>query len=315
MTTRFKDLYHQYLAKGVSSADVESFKNELSSMPDEELWDNMMSAEQNSAIQIPMPPMMKKQISKELHRIIRKQRWHRYMKYAAIITVILSTSLGLYTWLDMPEDNQMVAVNVKKGSKADLMLPDGTHVQLNAGTNLQYDVNNNKRRLVKLSGEAFFEVAKNPECPFKVMVNDIEIEVLGTSFNIKSYNHNTVETSLITGRIKISGKSLPQEYILSPGEKATYCATSKVLKITQADTHVEAGWCDNFLIFESAPLNEVIAQIERWYGVNIELHRKEIANDLLSGSFRHESVENIIESLSIQYNFKYKIHKDIITIY
>ena len=63
------------------------------------------------------------------------------------------------------------------------------------------------------------------------------------------------------------------------------------------------------------PLIDVIAQIERWYGVEIRLHHKQIAQDLLSGSFRNESIQNVIRSLSIQYGFKYEIHKDIITIY
>lgn len=314
MKALFKDLYRQYLKKGVSSADFGQFKEELNYIPDEELWNAMIDMEKGVTAEVVMPPMMKKQIRKEMHQIIWRRRWKQYMKYAAIIAIILSSSLGLYTWLDNPE-SQMVTFAVKSGSKAEMTLPDGTRVRLNAATNLQYDVNNSKQRLVKLSGEAFFNVAKNPDCPFRVMVNDLQIEVVGTSFNVKTYNKDIVETSLLTGRVKISGKSLSQEYILSPGEKATYSATSKTLKITHADKHIEAGWCDNYLIFESTPLNEVIEQIERWYGVRIELHRKEIANDLLSGSFRQESVENIIKSLSIQYSFKYKIQKDTIIIY
>lgn len=314
MKALFKDLYRQYLEKGVSPTDFGQFKEELNHIPDEELWNAMVDMEKDATTEVIMPPMIKKQIRKEMHQIIWRRRWRQYMKYAAIIAIILFLPLGMYTWLNNPE-SQMMTFAVKSGSKAEVMLPDGSHVRLNAATNLQYDVNNSKQRLVKLSGEAFFNVAKNPNCPFRVIVNDLQIEVVGTSFNVKTYNKNIVETSLMTGRVKISGKSLPQEYILSPGEKATYSATSKTLTITHADKHIEAGWCDNYLIFESTPLNEVIEQIERWYGVRIELHRKEIANDLLSGSFRQESVENIVKSLSIQYRFKYKIRKDTIIIY
>ena len=179
-----------------------------------------------------------------------------------------------------------------------------TFVHLNAATNLEYDVNNSKQRLVKLSGEAFFDVAKNPDCPFKVIINDLQIEVVGTSFNVKTYKKDIVETSLLSGRIRISGGSLPHEYTLSPGQKATYSAMDRTLRISKADAHVEAGWRDNYLIFESTPLIDVIAQIERWYGVEIRLHHKQIAQDLLSGSFRNESIQNVIRSLSIQYGFK-----------
>ena len=204
---------------------------------------------------------------------------------------------------------------MKPGSKSEITLPDGTKVQLNGATTITYDVDNSRQRLVRLSGEAFFDVAKNPDCPFRVIANDLQIEVLGTSFNVNTYKKDIIETSLLTGRIKISGGLLPQEYILTPGEKATYSSTDKVLKITKADVHVDTGWCDDYLIFDSEPLTDVIEKIERWYGVEIELRCPQIGQDRLSGSFRHESIQNVIRSLSLQYGFKYEIHKDKITIY
>ena len=166
-----------------------------------------------------------------------------------------------------------------------------------------------------MQGDAFFDVAKNPDCPFRVIANGLQIEVVGTSFNVNTYKKGVVETSLLTGQIKISGSSFPQEYILTPGEKATYSSINNALKITQADVHVETGWCDDYLIFDSEPLIDVIEEIERWYGVEIELRCPQIGQDLLSGSFRHENIQNVIHSLSLQYKFKYEIHKDKITIY
>ena len=115
----------------------------------------------------------------------------------------------------------MITANVKPGSKSEIILPDGTKVQLNGATTIRYDINDTEQRLVHLSGEAFFDVAKNPDCPFRVMVNDFQIEVLGTSFNVNTYKKDVIETSLLTGKIKISGGSLPHEYTLTPGEKAT----------------------------------------------------------------------------------------------
>ena len=81
----------------------------------------------------------------------------------------------------------MITANVKPGSKSEIILPDGTKVQLNGATTIRYDVNDTEQRLVHLSGEAFFDVAKSPDCPFRVMVNDFQIEVLGTSFNVNTY--------------------------------------------------------------------------------------------------------------------------------
>lgn len=315
MKALFKDLYRQYLEKGVSPTDFGQFKEELNHIPDEELWNVMIDMEKDATTEIGMPPMMKKQIRKEMHQIIWRRRWIQITKYAAVIALLVTSSLGVYSLLNTSETQQMITANVKSGSKSEIILPDGTKVQLNGATTITYDVNSSKQRLVQLSGEAFFDVAKNPDCPFRVIANGLQIEVVGTSFNVNTYKKGVVETSLLTGQIKISGSSFPQEYILTPGEKATYSSINNALKITQADVHVETGWCDDYLIFDSEPLIDVIEEIERWYGVEIELRCPQIGQDLLSGSFRHENIQNVIHSLSLQYKFKYEIHKDKITIY
>lgn len=315
MTVRFKKLYRQYMEKGVPSSDFGEFKKELGNTPDEELWNVMMDMEKDSAPEIGMPPMMKKQIRKELHQIIWKRRWLQYAKYAAVIALLVTSSFGIYSLFETPSAQQMLTAHVKPGSKSEIILPDGTKVQLNGATTFAYDVDNSRQRLVRLSGEAFFEVAKNPDCPFRVIANDLQIEVTGTSFNVNTYKKDIIETSLLTGQIKISGGSLPQTYVLTPGEKATYSGADKELKITKVDVHVETGWCGNYLIFDSEPLVDVIKKIERWYGVEIELRCPQIGQDLLSGSFRHENIENVIHSLSLQYKFKYEIYKDKIIIY
>ena len=315
MTTHFKNLYRQYIEQGIPSPDFGEFKKELSNMPDEELWNTMIGMDKDTTTEIKMPPMVKNQIQKELRLIIWKRRWQQFTKYAAVFALLITSVFGIYSLFETSDTKQMITANVKPGSKSEIILPDGTKVQLNGATTITYNVNNAKERLVQLSGEAFFDVVKNPDCPFRVIANDLQIEVVGTSFNVNTYKKNVIETSLLTGRIKISGGSLPQEYVLTPGKKATYSSIDKTLKITKADAHVITGWCDDYLIFDSEPLIDVIEEIERWYGVKIELRCPQIGQDLLSGSFRHESIQNVIHSLSLQYKFRYEIHKDKITIY
>ena len=88
MTVRFKNLYREYMGKGVPSSDFGEFKKELGNMPDEELWNTMMDMEKESVTEIGMPPMMKKQIRKELHQIIWRRRWIQFAKYAAVIALL-----------------------------------------------------------------------------------------------------------------------------------------------------------------------------------------------------------------------------------
>ena len=166
------------MEKGLPSSDLREFKKELDHIPDEELWNTMINMEKDSAPEIGMPPMMKKQIRKELHQIIWRRRWYQFAKYAAVIALLVTSSFGIYSLFDTPSSQQMITANVKPGSKSEIILPDGTKVQLNGATTIRYDVNDTEQRLVHLSGEAFFDVAKSPDCPFRVMVNDFQIEVL-----------------------------------------------------------------------------------------------------------------------------------------
>ena len=251
----------------------------------------------------------------EDHRMPKIPMWVRYGTVAAMVVGLVFSTLywGFGQKEELPDfitqENQDVPTLVTT-------LEDGSVVFLAKETSIRYPEHFvSDKREVSLQGDAFFDVAKNPDCPFRVIANGLQIEVVGTSFNVNTYKKGVVETSLLTGQIKISGGSLPQEYILTPGEKATYSSINNALKITQADVHVETGWCDDYLIFDSEPLIDVIEEIERWYGVEIELRCPQIGQDLLSGSFRHENIQNVIHSLSLQYKFKYEIHKDKITIY
>ena len=315
MITHLKELYHQFIGEKIDNDSFNEFKESVNKASDDELWDIMLDEYKESKHNIAMPQAVKTSIKNSIHHKIQRNRYFSFARYAAAAILIISASLGIYSVVNKEQSQQFLSANVKAGSKSELILPDGSKVQLNGSSKIRYNIDNSKQRVVYLSGEAYFDVARNKKLPFKVMVGDIQIEVLGTSFNVNSYSKNIIETSLFSGRIKITGNDLNSEYFLVPGEKATYNINKKRLEISKADADIDKGWCNDFLIFDSKPLSEVIEKIERWYGVDIELRCNTIANDKLSGAFRHESIENVIKSLSIQYNFKYEIEKDKIIIY
>ena len=261
-----------------------------------------------------------KKILEQIRKNIRIKKLKRICFRVAAVLIPVVLIVGLYMQLNSKVDlfgtSEYEEVVVDKGERIQIMFQDGTKVYINSDSKLRYPKKFAlNTREVYLEGEAYFVVAKNKNRPFIVNLSGPAIHVLGTSFNVNTYKKDVIETSLLTGKIKISGGSLPHEYTLTPGEKATYSSVDKALKITKADVHVETGWCNDYLIFDSEPLIDVIEQIERWYGVEIELKYPQIAQDLLSGSFRHENIQNVIHSLSLQYKFKYEIHKDKIIIY
>ena len=314
MTESFLEKYKAYLKQKISKADFSIFKNEIGKMSDRELCNLMVENAIEEGNDDKMPFLLKETIFRQINHTIMWHRIRPIIQYAAIF-IIGGLCLGLLAkqWYNTPD--QEVRFTMSTGNKGDVSLPDGTNVKLNSATTIVYHTDTKNQRMVDLSGEAFFDVAHNPDKPFRVAVNGLQIEVLGTTFNINTHKDGIVETYLSTGRIRLSGDDLKKVYYLNPGQKAIYNENSHQLQIVKTDDHVETGWQDNYLIFEKEPLHNVIAQIERWYGVKIQLNNTVIASDRMSGSFRNETLENVIKSISKQYNFKYSIQKENITIY
>ena len=311
MATHFKDLYRRYMEKGLPSSDLREFKKELDHIPDEELWNTMINMEKDSAPEIGMPPMMKKQIRKELHQIIWRRRWYQFAKYAAVIALLVTSSFGIYSLFDTPSSQQMITANVKPGSKSEIILPDGTKVQLNGATTIRYDINDTEQRLVHLSGEAFFDVAKNPDCPFRVMVNDFQIEVLGTSFNVQDYPENKdIVVCLDEGNINLT---LPTEkkYPVQPGERLVYNKDNQQCTISKMnDMQRLSMWKQNVIVFKDTPLPEVIKILNRWYNVEFKVEDENVLKYVYTLTSDNTLLEKVLMDLEKIAPVKFEYNED-----
>jgi len=230
-------------------------------------------------------------------------------------------------------------VSTRYGSKTNLVLPDGTKVWLNAGSKLNYDKNyGNAIREVSLTGEAYFDVVKNPEKPFIIHASKIDIKVLGTAFNVKSYpGEKTIETSLIRGSIEITFKDRPSEkVILKPNEKLVVAndelpvAVAKKQSVRQSNepivaishlsyarrdsTIIETAWVQNKLFFQDESFRDLAAQMQRWYGVNIRFDESQRDTLHFTGSFENESIQQALDALQLTARFNYDIKGNEITI-
>jgi len=227
-------------------------------------------------------------------------------------------------------------ISTKNGSKTNLILPDGTKVWLNAGSSITYDSSYGKLiREVALSGEAFFDVVKNKEKPFIIHASKINIKVLGTQFNVRSYpTDNTTEASLIRGSIEVTFRDKPdKKVILKPNEKIvvdndrnsedvseTFRRTvhEKVHEIPGVDikkltyenktgTIIETSWVENKLIFQDEAFDEIARQLERWYGVSIIFKNDRLKENRLTGSFKNETIRQALDALKFTASFNYAI--------
>jgi len=281
----------------------------------------------------------------------RKKRAKISTKWIFSGIIMLMTFAGLFIYLKMikQSSNQSIQRNsneilTKNGSKTKLLLPDGTEVWLNGGSKISYNKNyGNELREVSLTGEAFFDVVRNPEKPFLIHTGKIEIKVLGTAFNVKSYpDEKNIETTLIRGSIEITFKDRPSEkVILKPNEKLIVAneetlptatvkqsiqqinepiITLRHLNHEKSDSSVvETAWMRNKLLFQDQSFKELALEMERWYGVSIEFDQSKRDTLHFTGSFENETVQQALDALKLTAgksipDFQYVIHGNQITI-
>lgn len=319
MENRIEELYQQYLSGQLSQADFEQLQHDVNTVSDEELWDIMCDNYSMTAETAKMNCETQQRMLKNIHAKIKRKMLYALayecLRYASMLVLIVSLVGGSYWWLTSstaPAPNYTY-VNVLPGNKSKLTLPDGTNVTLNGNSQLRYDVEPKKHReVVLMKGEAYFDVAKDANCPFRVHVNDMQIEVLGTQFNVR-LNEGAIETALFSGAVQLSSDSLLQDYQLRPGKKSIYRPVSHQITICDNDGLTDARWKDGYLAFNSLPFSKVLQEIENWYGVKFQLRNQHLANDKLTGAFYKETLESVLISLSMQYGFKYRMeHEHII---
>lgn len=171
------------------------------------------------------------------------------------------------------EMNQLI---VPFGKNTSVKLPDGTIAYLNAGSKLVYPSRfDGGKREVFLVGEGFFDVTHNANKPFVVTTGELEVEVLGTKFNVSAYpTDKTIETVLVEGKVKIKETKfnlLNSNYILKPNQQATYYRKSSKTKIRKVDVINYVSWHEGYLNFNSAHLNQIVTKLERYYNIKISM--------------------------------------------
>jgi transmembrane sensor len=199
------------------------------------------------------------------------------------------------------------------GQKTTIMLPDNTVVTLNANSSLSYrgDWKEENLRSVTLKGEAYFKVISDAEKPFVVHTSDISIKVLGTTFNVKSYDDDeAVETTLVEGKViieKARGNAESESVELLPDQKAIFSKNSKQIVLENVKPESEAAWIKGSLVFEDEPFSEIVKDLERWYAVKIIVKDKASLKCRFNATIGNESLEEVLNLFSLSENVKYSI--------
>ncbi len=186
-------------------------------------------------------------------------------------------------------------ITTPRGGQYQLVLADGTQVWLNAASSLRFPTAfAGKERRVELTGEGYFEVAHDAATPFHVQVNDMEVQVLGTHFNINSYSDEPfVKTTLLEGSVRV--RSGTQEAVLKPGQQAQLQTTSHKLQTTNnVDVEQVMAWKNGLFVFNRADIETILRQAARWYDVDVEYRGK--INETFSGGLpRSENISQLLK--------------------
>lgn len=204
---------------------------------------------------------------------------------------------------------------VPKGQVNQIFLSDGTRIWLNSESRLTVpSMFTGAVREVKLDGEAFFEVAKDPGHPFRINLNGQQIEVVGTSFNVRAYSgSNKIETTLQTGCIHL--KTEGQVTVLSPGEQCVFAKSDRKLTVGKVDPVSFSSWKDGRFEFQNEDLLEVFKVVERWYDVEITADANYFKGMHFSGVIkRNKDARHFLELLNLSIPIRYEIKMDKIKI-
>lgn len=238
-------------------------------------------------------------------------RLNKWMRVAAIVILPILAATGMYFYMAKHESSTApFIVAVERGQKANITLPDGSKVWLNSLSRLTYsaDFNIHKRELL-LDGEAYFDVAHNPEKPFLVKSDDITVEALGTAFGIKAYSEDALVSSILMhGKVRVTTPNGIN--ILEPNERIMY---DKNLRITKQSTVTNAvdftGWIHNELRFENESLYEIAKNIQRIYNVEIIFASERLKKLRYTGTVDNNSLESVLNIITLTSPISFQIDK------
>ncbi|MFN3761292.1 MAG: FecR family protein [Algoriphagus aquaeductus] len=242
-----------------------------------------------------------------------------WAKYAAALVLIGVSAYAYFSTQQRPTNNpvtealsssQWITKTNPSGQKTKILLSDGSTIFLNSASSVSYPEDFQTNRKVTLEGEAFFEVAKDPEHPFSVESKGITTTALGTSFNISTFNRqDKVAVTLITGKVKLQQLGSTQEIELNPGEESVLAVDEANPKKYAVNIRDRILWTEGVLRFQNNTFTDVIEILQRWYGVTVQVTGQP-SKDLATGTFdNNESLRNVLHVLSESMNFTYQLNE------
>ena len=206
-------------------------------------------------------------------------------------------------------------LTVPNGKKFQIELSDGTLVHINSGSSLRYPVNflSDGPREVFLTGEAYFDVAKNVSNSFVVNVNELDVKVLGTQFNVSAYGEDEfIDVVLVEGAVGLhkEGELQADAVKLSPGQKGSYEQTSNYIQVNEVNTSLYTSWMQGHLVFRDLTFNNILKKLERHYNVEIINFNEVLGNEVFNARFDSVAIEEVLGYFNDIHSIDFRIEEN-----
>ena len=288
-----------------------------------EMWEEAKKA--GRPIDSELQERMLRQIRERLNASEKKAARHTlsigiWMKYAAAVIIVLGIGIGIGTRLNPQHSNNLLSnysVTAEKGQRASVVLPDGTKVWLNSHSTLSYQVDyGEKERDVTLNGEAYFEVAKDKKHRFVVNAENIQVEALGTKFNVEAYDDsNDFCTSLMQGSVEVFDNNNPSSHVILKPDYQVSIIDGQ-LKTEAIQDYDLFRWREGLICFKDVTFEQLMIRFEKCYGIRVSIQNNKAKSYVCSGKFRiSDGIDNALRILQKDARYKFERDEDNTTIY
>ena len=234
-------------------------------------------------------------------KIKRKSVFKNLYAYAALLLLLLISGISAFYFSS--DSNYTNIKMTEAGERLRFKLPDSSEVILNSASKIKYAQIFDNPREIWLEGEAFFDVVKNPECPFIVHTNDMKIKVLGTSFGINTRTEKQT-VSLATGKVNVLIKHSNDEVNLLPNEQLSWDSTTKEVTKSNFNPEKTLAWKENILLLDNLSLKNALPEINAFFGVEFSIEEKSLEKQRITGAFKDQNLEEFISSMEFITNVK-----------
>ncbi|SFB10626.1 FecR family protein [Algoriphagus aquimarinus] len=294
-----KDLVNRYLEDKITKADFDSFLNGLDDPEVREIYSEALkssfenSLNENSAYIL---TSKKQTFSHQLGKY--------WMGVAATLLLLASFSFLIFNYLQNTDTQSFTLYQTVFAEQKNISLPDGTEVNLNVASSLeQMPFENQEMRKVNLRGEAFFQVAKDKSHPFEITTQAVKVMVLGTAFNISSYEEDEmIEVSVTEGTVNVSlaWENLVIDETLTIGQRIQIDKHAKTYRVVEFNEPIH--WKSQVLNFNQTDFEQVINTLERWYGLELDVKDSSLYELKLTGQFKDKSINEVISAIGFLAN-------------